>query len=238
MTNSVATRILMMHMIHEEEEESHNANEDHFDTEDDNQIIFGTQIPNEQVQDVQDVTQNSAYPNIECEERNADITDMNAIEIDRVINFVVNFHKEKEVKKVALRTRSKNNYIISSSTASSTSETRSKCRISPSTVSSNSGTRSKCKINSSTVNSPRKVGVKIQQTLYKWLLAPLMGEEKWESNSKEELTQEELTQSQTDPEQEANAESIPQLSIHPVESVIKTKKQQSLYEWLLAPLTE
>ncbi|KAB2622191.1 hypothetical protein D8674_024373 [Pyrus ussuriensis x Pyrus communis] len=39
------------------------------------------------------------------------------------------------------------------------------------------------------------------------------------------------------PEQEGNAVSVPQLLVHAKESTIKTRKQQTFYEWLLAPLT-
>ncbi|KAB2631860.1 hypothetical protein D8674_038649 [Pyrus ussuriensis x Pyrus communis] len=52
-----------------------NENEDHFDTRVGSQSIF----------DDQNVAHDTAYPTVEKEERNADITNMDAIEIDRVI---------------------------------------------------------------------------------------------------------------------------------------------------------
>ncbi|KAB2605673.1 hypothetical protein D8674_005390 [Pyrus ussuriensis x Pyrus communis] len=38
-------------------------------------------------------------------------------------------------------------------------------------------------------------------------------------------------------EQEGNATFIPQLPVHPEKSTIKTRKQQTFYEWLFAPFT-
>ncbi|XP_070675733.1 uncharacterized protein [Malus domestica] len=80
----------------EEEEESQNANEDHFDTLGDSHSIFSIHVPNDQ-----DVAHHSAYLNIESEERNADITNMDATEIDRVIKDLVNFHIEEAVQNEA-----------------------------------------------------------------------------------------------------------------------------------------
>ncbi|RXH71968.1 hypothetical protein DVH24_025469 [Malus domestica] len=84
--------ILMLHF--EEEGGEQNENEDHFDILANSHSIFGTQILNEQVQDDQ-----KNEESVKNEERNADITYMDATEIDRVINDVINFQPEEAVPK-------------------------------------------------------------------------------------------------------------------------------------------
>ncbi|KAB2599993.1 hypothetical protein D8674_010264 [Pyrus ussuriensis x Pyrus communis] len=63
--------------------------------------IFGTKIPNEQVQYDQNIAYDSAYPTAENEERNVNIIDIDVTEIDTVISNVINFHMEEIIQKEA-----------------------------------------------------------------------------------------------------------------------------------------
>ncbi|RXH87033.1 hypothetical protein DVH24_028533 [Malus domestica] len=166
----------------EEDDGEQNENEAHFDSLVDSQIIFGIQIPNEQVQDNQNITHNYAYQSVENEERNADITDMDATEIDRVINNVVNFQAEKVVQKEALGTSIEESIPLVQIQESITIVQEEAVKI----------------VGPSTSIPPLPVQAK---------------------------------------EQEGNATFVPQLSVLPEESTIKTRKQQIFYEWFLTPLT-
>ncbi|RXI03209.1 hypothetical protein DVH24_003861 [Malus domestica] len=181
----------------EEDGESQNANEYHFDILGDSHSIFSTQVPNEKVQDDQDVAHHSAYLNIESEERNVDITNMDATKIDWVINDVKRQNKMRlqvpQLKNQSLRF---NKRINSSSARTGNATNDSKypnSRIRSSDVSLTSGTsKNNGRINSSKPSSPSGIRSKcrINST----------GEEKGKcENSKDELTQEELLQSQIDP---------------------------------------
>ncbi|CAN6688483.1 unnamed protein product [Malus baccata var. baccata] len=166
----------------EEDNVEQNENEAHFDSLVDSQIIFGIQIRNEQVQDNQNITHDYAYQSVENEERNVDITNMDATEIDRVINNMVNFQAEKEVQKEALGT--------------SIEESIPSVQIQESV----------------TIMQEEAVKIVGPSTL----IPPLPVQAK---------------------EQEGYATSVPQLSVLPEESTIKTRKQQIFYEWFLTPLT-
>ncbi|TQD88595.1 hypothetical protein C1H46_025852 [Malus baccata] len=155
-----------------EEGASQDANEDHFDVQGDNQNIFGTQIPNEHVQDVEEEFN---YPNLEGKERIADFTDTKATETDGVINDAVNFRPStidaESVPQMPVQPQVQE--------AKTTEKETEGVPIQP----------------KESVVKTRK-----HQRFYECLLEPLTGEENWEyENYEEELTQEELTQSQTDP---------------------------------------
>ncbi|CAN6680441.1 unnamed protein product [Malus baccata var. baccata] len=169
-----------------------NENEDHFDTLVDSQSIFGTQIPNEQVQDDKNIAHDSAYQSVENKERNVDITDIDETEIDRVINDMVKFQPKEapvQIQESVSIVQEEAVIIVGQSIS-----------VPPLIVQDKEHEGNAPSIPQLPV-LPEDLTIKTrkQQTLYEWLFALLTGKEKWEcENSENELTQEEFSQSQTD----------------------------------------
>ncbi|RXH75034.1 hypothetical protein DVH24_029755, partial [Malus domestica] len=180
-----------------------NENEDNFDT----LSIFGTQIPNEQVQDDKNIAHDSAYQSVENKERNVDIIDIDETEIDRVINDVVKFQPEEAIPKEAPGTsieQSISPVQIQESVSIVQEEAviivGQSISVPPLTVQDKEHEGNAPSVPQLPV-LPEDLTIKTrkQQTFYEWLFALLTGKEKWEcENSEKELTQEEFSQSQTD----------------------------------------